>query len=152
MPVHFDCSCGHSLSAAASQAGQALRCPRCDREVFVPTLAQSAVGLPQPPFRAARGPEAAPPARPNKVFLGVMCGLLVLILVGIGAFVWWMARDKGPPGSKYLRPAARAQTQNNLKWVMLALRSYHDAHNQFPPPVIREPGQPPRSWRVEILP
>lgn len=51
------------------------------------------------------------------------------------------------------RAAERAAFGNSLKYVMLALHSYHDAHDHFPPAIVidKESGVA-RSWRVEILP
>src|SRR5262249_4002475 len=98
-------------------------------------------------------PAATPPAAGTNVPLLICIVVGGVLLIGgglVGAFLW--LRDKGPPGSKYLDARDRARTNNNLKQVMLALQSYHDSYGQFPPPVIREPGKPPRSWRVEVLP
>lgn len=51
------------------------------------------------------------------------------------------------------RAAERAAFGNNMKYVMLALHNYHDAHGHFPPAIVidKESGVA-RSWRVEILP
>jgi hypothetical protein len=53
------------------------------------------------------------------------------------------------------RTPARAQNQNNLKELALALMLYADAHGgQFPPAVIysKDGKKPLYSWRVELLP
>ncbi len=43
------------------------------------------------------------------------------------------------------------QSRNDLKWVALALHSYHDTHGSFPPAVIRDgDGNPIHSWRAII--
>ena len=43
------------------------------------------------------------------------------------------------------------QTYSELKWIALALHSYHDAHGSFPPVVIRDgQGNPIHSWRAII--
>ena len=56
------------------------------------------------------------------------------------------------PAMKQAQEAAyRAQSENNLKQIGLALYNYQDAHGHFPPAVIVENGVE-RSWRVEILP
>jgi hypothetical protein len=51
------------------------------------------------------------------------------------------------------RAAERAAFGNNVKYVMLALHSYHDVYGHFPPAIVidKESGVA-RSWRVEILP
>ncbi|WP_406693407.1 M56 family metallopeptidase [Singulisphaera sp. Ch08] len=49
--------------------------------------------------------------------------------------------------------ARRAQSQNNLKQLLLAMHNYADTYGHFPPAVIRPAdGKPPYSWRVAILP
>jgi uncharacterized protein (TIGR03067 family) len=50
--------------------------------------------------------------------------------------------------------AARAQSQNNLKQIGLAMHSYHDAYKQFPlhAAYSQDVKTPPLSWRVAILP
>jgi prepilin-type processing-associated H-X9-DG protein len=49
--------------------------------------------------------------------------------------------------------ARRAQCQNNLKQIALALQNYHEANGCFPPAYIADRnGKPMHSWRVLILP
>jgi prepilin-type processing-associated H-X9-DG protein len=49
--------------------------------------------------------------------------------------------------------AARAQSQNNLKQIALAMHNYHDTHGAFPPAAVCDKtGKPMLSWRVLILP
>jgi len=49
--------------------------------------------------------------------------------------------------------ARRSQCTNNLKQIGLALHSYHDQYDCFPPAFIADAnGRPMHSWRVLILP
>lgn len=49
--------------------------------------------------------------------------------------------------------ARRTSCMNNLKWIGLALQSYHDSYHGFPPPYVTDAqGKPLYSWRVLILP
>jgi len=47
----------------------------------------------------------------------------------------------------------RAAQTNNVKYIMLALHTYHDAYGSFPAAVVVDPASGmQRSWRVELLP
>ncbi|MCL2005332.1 MAG: DUF1559 domain-containing protein [Planctomycetaceae bacterium] len=47
----------------------------------------------------------------------------------------------------------RSQCMNNIKHIALALHTYHDIHNAFPPLyTVDDDGSPLHSWRVLILP
>lgn len=49
--------------------------------------------------------------------------------------------------------ARRAESQNNLKQLMLAMHNYHDVFKHFPAAVVIGPdGKTPHSWRVALLP
>jgi prepilin-type processing-associated H-X9-DG protein len=58
------------------------------------------------------------------------------------------------PAVETAREAARrAQCNNNLKMIVLALQNYHDDHGMFPPAFIPDKdGKPMHSWRVLLLP
>lgn len=61
--------------------------------------------------------------------------------------------SSAPRNGKDREAALRAQSQNNLKRIALALHNYHDTHKHFPPAVLYGPdGKTPYSWRVAILP
>ena len=58
-----------------------------------------------------------------------------------------------PAVQKAREAAMRMQSVNNLKQIGIALISYHDANQHFPPAVVRDKaGKPLCSWRVLILP
>ena len=49
--------------------------------------------------------------------------------------------------------AHKMQCANNMKQIMLALHTYHDAHRAFPAPyTVDKDGKPQHSWRVALLP
>lgn len=69
----------------------------------------------------------------------------VLFVVGIALLL--------PPISPAREAARRAQCQNNLRQIGLAMFAYHDAYQCFPPAyTVDGHGQPLHSWRVMLLP
>src|SRR5205823_13461834 len=46
----------------------------------------------------------------------------------------------------------RQRSLKNLKAIMIAMHSYHDANGKFPADITDKAGKPLLSWRVELLP
>src|SRR5206468_8126418 len=54
---------------------------------------------------------------------------------------------------KVRQAAAASRSINNLKQIAIAMHSYHDTYNGFPPAAVCDKtGKPLLSWRVLILP
>ena len=75
-----------------------------------------------------------------------------VVLFGLGAAV----AAPVPKEEEKLKPATddqRAEVQNNLKQIVLAIHSYHDTSNAMPADVIDPKTKKPiLSWRVHLLP
>ena len=92
----------------------------------------------------------------------VVLGLIVLMfaagiaVVGVGHQTAWLLNSPEPIIEGGIRePAARAQSQNNLKQMVLAMHNYQDAvpEKSLPPSALADrQGRPLLSWRVLILP
>jgi hypothetical protein len=81
--------------------------------------------------------------------LGVVGTLLTCACVPLGILLW-------PAAQSVTEAPARAQSQNNLKQIALAMQNYHDTYMSFPSagfPARNAPGgKPLLSWRVALLP
>jgi RNA polymerase sigma factor (sigma-70 family) len=78
-------------------------------------------------------------------------------LAALGVTAWQKsAANAAEPGAQEAgeaRDAARTQTTNHFKQVMLAFQNYQSINGHFPPKAIfGGDGQPKLSWRVAILP
>ena len=57
-----------------------------------------------------------------------------------------------PAVQKVREASGRAQGQNNLKQIGIAMHAYHDNYNKLPSDTYSKDGKPLLSWRVAILP
>lgn len=74
-------------------------------------------------------------------------------LVGAAACLAVIAAFFLPAVRRVPEVARRSQCKNNLKQIGLALHSYHDKYDCFPPAYIADAnGRPRHSWRILILP
>jgi prepilin-type processing-associated H-X9-DG protein len=115
-------------------------CPHCGLET---TVADRYAGQSGSCPRCGK-PIVYPPPKPaSKVAI-----LIFVLAVALVVLVLW------PPGVViFPRTARRAQCQNNLKQIGLALLSYEQANGAFPPAAFTDDrGKPTISWRVAILP
>jgi hypothetical protein len=224
--IRFSCECGKQLQAREENAGKAILCPACQRQLRVPDTPPSAAFQAEEPTAPAPMPERVQRNRPLRrdepeedeeeefedrpprqtssnsgkaiaslvlgmlsIFCNVLAGLPALI-VGLLAFRD-IKRSRGRlgghglalagvitacvgtllncgiliptallvPGVQKVRDAAgRAQSQNNLKQMGLAMHNYHATYNRLPSAGVGDPtkpaeaGKPLLSWRVAILP
>jgi hypothetical protein len=96
------------------------------------------------------------PARRTRILLAVILLMFVagLSAVGVSHQTAWLLTSPEPllDGGMH-NVAARMQSQNNLKQMVLAMYIYLDENRVLPPAAIWEgSGQPLLSWRVLILP
>jgi prepilin-type processing-associated H-X9-DG protein len=155
------------MEAKEEHAGRRTSCPKCGREVTIPSLeaAPPAAAPPRPEAVAARRPagrrfededdrrERRP--RPSGTGSGWII-LLVLGIVGAVSLLCIVPILIGlllPAVQKVREAAGRVETQNNLKQISLALINYADSNRQMPPAVVYDKdGKPLYSWRVLLLP
>jgi hypothetical protein len=89
--------------------------------------------------------------------LGLVNTLASCTCVPLGVWLVWTAKEKVGDA------AAKAQSQNNLKMIGLAMLNYHDVYHRYPTAGFRGPGAPQfppghpmnkplLSWRVALLP
>jgi prepilin-type processing-associated H-X9-DG protein len=143
MSIHFTCPhCAAATDVAEQYAGQSGPCARCGKTITVPPLEAGS------PF----GGSAPPPKR------GLGAGMIILIALAAAVPVLLVCGGillaLLLPAVQAAREAARrAQCNNNLKQIGLAMHNYHALHNCFPPAFIPdENGKPKHSWRVLLLP
>ena len=82
------------------------------------------------------------PRRSSRLFIFVLG-------IGIGVFLTLFI----PYCVRARAEAVRLECAHNMKQILLALHSYHDVYESFPPAhTVDENGKPLHSWRVLILP
>jgi hypothetical protein len=143
MAISFTCPhCGKQTTVADQFAGQTGPCVACNKPVTIP-------GVP------GVGPAAVPYA-PSPAAGGALgAGLIVLIVLGVGAVcaVPILIALLLPAVQAAREAGRRVQSQNNMKQIAIAMLNYHDAMGEFPPAVVNDAnGQPLYSGRVLLLP
>jgi len=138
MPISYNCPhCGKQFSVAEQYAGQTGPCAACGKPITIPGAVGGYAYKPQPSSGGSGG-------------LAVVAVVLVVLLVfcGLGGLALLL------PAVQAAREAARrTQSMNNMKQLGLALHSYHDKYNSFPPAVVTDAsGKPLYSGRVLLLP
>ena len=90
MTISFSCACGQQLQASEEQAGRPIGCPKCGREVMIPSVEPAPE--PQPPLRPEavterpRQPERTSTAAIISLVLGIL-SLLCIFVTGIPAII-----------------------------------------------------------------
>jgi prepilin-type processing-associated H-X9-DG protein len=137
MAIPFDCPhCGHHADVSFELAGLTGPCINCGRQITIPALA-APPALPTAPRRWL--PPWILVAAASTILLCCVCMIPVSLLL--------------PAVSAAREAARRAQCQNNLKQIGIALQRYHDEYQCYPPAYIADAaGKPLHSWRVLFLP
>src|SRR5260370_20952233 len=95
----------------------------------------------------------------SSVKFGVFLGGFVAVGLIAAVTLYVVLRDPTPEEDSargeagYQSPERRRMNNSTLHRIGQALHNYHDAHRSFPPAAASpQPGAPPLSWRVAILP
>jgi hypothetical protein len=169
MALSFSCECGQEMQAKEEHAGRRTRCPKCGKDVMIPSIEPALpAGEPLRPEAVAerRRPDAGryedddePRGRRRSQSSGMGAGWIVILVLGIVAAVSLLCIVPIliglllPAVQKVREAAGRVQSSNNLKQISLALVNYADTYKRLPPAVVYDAdGKPLYSWRVLILP
>ena len=139
MPIQFSCpQCGNQTTVADQYAGQSGPCAKCGKVVTVPFAATS-----YPGSAAASGGGAGT----------VMLVIGVVLLGGLLVCGGVIALVAFPMMSQVRTSAQRANSQNNLRQLGIAIHTYHDVFKELPPAVVKDAdGKPLYSGMVLLLP
>ena len=140
MPIQFSCPyCSKQTTVADQYAGQSGPCAGCGKNVTVPFAGAPAYA----PRQAASGGGAG-------TAMLVVCIVLLGGLLVCGGGIALLAI---PAVSSARVAAQRANSQNNLRQLGLAIHMYHDTYNELPPAVVKDAnGKPLYSGMVLLLP
>lgn len=145
MPIPFTCPhCGHATDVSDEYAGQSGPCSNCGATITVPLPGQLGYGT--------QSPAALPRAKRS---VGWTAGVLGLMAVGLiaccggGVLVAIFL-----PAVQNAREAAHtAQCGTNLQRIGMAMQTYYNTYNSFPPAYVADAkGRPMHSWRALLLP
>jgi hypothetical protein len=143
--IRFNCVCGRELQSPEELAGYSGACPRCGRVRTVPHRPAS--------YDAGAGETARPgdgvsPGHTSRRGTSFTLAELVVVLGIVGVLVGLLLPGLGHEGCSF----PRAQSENNLKQLGLAMHNYAAVNGTFPPAGGGKDTHPGLSWRVSLLP